>query len=102
MKKNIDTDLIDQLNRLLEKLHQTDGNNKSSIVFNIYENGSQHIDHVDNQYFYGDTYPKPQVTTGINEGPGIPDALNTDQAKALWKKTQDVGWVDENFQPIRM
>jgi hypothetical protein len=39
------------------------------------------------------------VTTDINEGSDIPDALNTEQAKVLWKKAQDVGWVDEDFQP---
>ena len=69
-----------------------------SPLLYIYEEGSQHIDHVDNQYIYTKT-PIPQVTTDINEGSDIPDALNTEQAKALWKKAQDVGWVDENFQP---
>ena len=46
MKFN-DDEIIALINRLLEKLHQADGDNKSSIVFNIYEKGSQHIDHVD-------------------------------------------------------
>ena len=25
--------------------------------------------------------------------------MNTEKAKVLWKKAQDVGWVDENYQP---
>ena len=61
MKFN-DDEIIALINRLLEKLHQADGDNKSSIVFNIYEKGSQHIDHVDNQYFYTKiilSYPMP-------------------------------------------
>ena len=32
---------------------------KGSIVFNIYKSGSQHVDHVENQYFYGKTHPVP-------------------------------------------
>ena len=51
-------DTLDLLNRLPEKLHQTDGNNPGSIVFNIYEKGSMHVDHVDTQNFYGDKWAK--------------------------------------------
>lgn len=85
-------------NKILRKLQKEYRRNSGNIVIYIYEEGSQHIDHVDNQYIYTKT-PIPQVTTDINEGSDIPDALNTEQAKALWKKAQDVGWVDENFQP---
>ena len=35
-------DTLDLFNRVLERLHQTDGNNPGSIVFNIYEKGSMH------------------------------------------------------------
>ena len=98
MKFN-DDEIIALINRLLEKLHQADGDNKSSIVFNIYEKGSQHIDHVDNQYFYTNNPKPPQVTTDIKDHSELPDALNTEKAKVLWKKAQDVGWVDENYQP---
>ena len=84
--------------KILKKLQKEYRRNSGNIVIYIYEEGSQHIDHVDNQYIYTKT-PIPQVTTDINEGSDIPDALNTEQAKALWKKAQDVGWVDENFQP---
>lgn len=51
-------DTLDLFNRLPEKLHQTDGNNPGSIVFNIYEKGSMHVDHVDHQHFYGDKWAK--------------------------------------------
>ena len=85
-------------NKILRKLQKEYRRNSGNIVIYIYEEGSQHIDHVDNQYIYTKT-PIPQVTTDINEGSDIPDALNTEQAKALWKKAQDAGWVDENYQP---
>ena len=53
-----DDEIVGLLNRLLEKLHQADGNNQGSIVLNIYEKGSLHVDHVDNQYLYGDKWVK--------------------------------------------
>ena len=51
-------DTLDLLNRVLERLHQTDGNNQGSTVINIYEKGSMHVDHVDHQHFYGDKWAK--------------------------------------------
>ena len=56
-----DDEIVGLLNRLLEKLHQADGNNQGSIVLNIYEKGSLHVDHVDNQYFYGDKWVKKKT-----------------------------------------
>ena len=53
-----DDEIVGLLNRLLEMLHQTDGNNQGSIVFNVYSSGSLHVDHVDTQNFYGDACPK--------------------------------------------
>ena len=51
-------DILDLLNRVLERLHQTDGNNQGSTVINIYEKGSLHVNHVDHQHFYGDKWAK--------------------------------------------
>ena len=53
-----DDEIVGLLNRLLEKLHQADSNHQGSIVLNIYEKGSLHVDHVDNQNFYGDKWVK--------------------------------------------
>jgi hypothetical protein len=53
---------LKELNRLLERLHQADYKLLGSIEINIYKPGSQHVDHVDNQYFYGDACPKPKKT----------------------------------------
>ena len=55
-----DDEIVALLNRLLEKLHQADSNNQGSTVINIYGKGSLHVDHVDNQNFYGDKWTERQ------------------------------------------
>jgi hypothetical protein len=30
----------------------------------------------------------------------LPEVLSTDKAMVLWKKAQEAGYVDENFQPL--
>ena len=97
---NNEEDTLDLLNRVLERLHQTDGNNQGSIVLNIYEKGSLHVDHVDHQNFYGDACPKPQKETEIENPPSLPPSLCAKQAIILWKKAQDAGYVDANYQPL--
>ena len=69
---------------------------KGSIVFNIYKSGSQHVDHVENQYIYGKTHPVPPCL-GREE---LPEVLRSEAAMALWKKARAAGYVDENFQPL--
>ena len=97
-----DDEIVGLLNRLLEMLHQTDGNNKGSIVFNVYSSGSLHVDHVDTQNFYGDACPKPQKEKekGKEDTPTLPPSLCTEQAMMLWRKAQRAGYVDEHYQPL--
>ena len=95
-----DDEIVGLLNRLLEKLHQADGNNQGSIVFNVYSSGSLHVDHVDTQNFYGDACPKPQKEKGNIDAPTLPPLLRTDKAMVLWQKAQDAGYVDANYQPL--
>ena len=99
-----DDEIVGLLNRLLEMLHQTDGNNKGSIVLNIYGKGSLHVDHVDTQNFYGDACPKPQIEKEKEkeneDTPTLPAALCTEQAMVLWRKAQAAGWIDDNYQPL--
>ena len=95
-----DDEIVALLNRLLEMLHQTDGNNQGSIVFNVYSSGSLHVDHVDTQNFYGDACPKPQKEKGNIDAPTLPPLLRTDKAMGLWQKAQDAGYVDANYQPL--
>ena len=99
-----DDEIVGLLNRLLEMLHQADGNNQGSIVFNVYSSGSLHVDHVDTQNFYGDACPKPQIEKekekGNEDTPTLPPSLCTEQAMALWQKAQDAGYVDANYQTL--
>ena len=95
-----DDEIVALLNRLPEKLHQADSNHQGSIVLNIYGKGSLHVDHVDNQNFYGDACPKPQKEKGNIDAPTLPPLLRTDKAMVLWQKAQDAGYVDANYQPL--
>ena len=97
-----DDEIVGLLNRLLEMLHQTDGNNQGGIVFNVYSSGSLHVDHVDTQNFYGDACPKPQKEKekGKEDTPTLPPSLCTEQAMMLWRKAQRAGYVDEHYQPL--
>ena len=51
-------DVLKMVNELLEQLHRKEKDHQGGIVFNIYEKGSLHVDHVDNQYLYGDKWVK--------------------------------------------
>ena len=62
-------EVLKKINQLLELLQQADSKQHGSVAFNIYEKGSLHVDHVDNQTFYGDTCPKPRKTSKGDETP---------------------------------
>ena len=85
---------LEELNRLLERLHQADYKALGSINVNIYKPGSQHVDKVENQYI-GYPVPSPVPTRGGE----LPDVLRTEAAMSLWQKAQRAGFVDENYQP---
>ena len=89
-----DPDNLEGLGELLpaEVLSKFNG----SININIYKPGSQHVDHVENQYIYGKTHPVPPCV-GRKE---LPEVLRSEAAMVLWKKAQDAGYVDDNFQPL--
>ena len=58
-------DVLKKLTDLLEQLHQAGHtNNGSKIEFVYVASGGQHVDHVDNQNFYGYTYAKPKTRKG--------------------------------------
>jgi len=89
-------EVLKKLNELLEQLHKADFPNRGGIVLNYYEKGSQHID---TQINIGDKVPgmPKDIKT---DAPVLPPQLSTEQAMALWKKAQDVGWIDANYQPL--
>ena len=96
-----DDELIALINRLLEELHQADGNNKKgSTVINIYGKGSQHVDKIEKQIIYTDASSKLVKDNKETPPPDLPPSLSTDEAMALWKKAQDAGYVDDNYQPL--
>ena len=64
MNFNNEQEVLDFFNRLLELLHQADLQIFGSHIQLVYvAPGGQHVDHVDNQYFYGDKYLKPSKTS---------------------------------------
>ena len=89
-------EVLKKLNELLEQLHKADFPNRGGIVINYYEKGSQHID---TQINIGDKMPVMPKNTKT-DAPVLPPQLSTEQAMALWKKAQDVGWIDANYQPL--
>ena len=68
-----------------EVLSKFNGN----IVFNIY---------------IGETLPRPlpkgRGENTIKDERALPEVLSTEAAMALWKKAQEAGYVDENYQPL--
>ncbi len=56
------------LNELLERMQQSDCTNQGSINIHVYKSGSQHVDHVDNQYFYGDKGAERQKDRKVAKG----------------------------------
>ena len=99
MIDNIDSDLIGQLNRLLEQLHQKGGNLFGSQITLIkVEKGAQYVSHIGSQVFGID---KPDVPTKDRSTPTeLPEPLATPEAMALWRKAQQAGYVNEHFQPL--
>ena len=102
MNKNKNDDLIDQLNRLLEWLHQSDGQHIGSHITLIkVEKGAQYVNHIGSQVFNTD---KSDVSAKDHsptlEPPELPEPLATPEAMALWKKAQQAGYVNEHFQPL--
>jgi hypothetical protein len=99
MIDNIDSDLIGQLNRLLEQLHQKGGNLFGSQITLIkVEKGAQYVSHIGSQVFGID---KPDVPTkDRSTSAELPEPLATPEAMALWRKAQQAGYVNEHFQPL--
>ena len=94
-------EILELINRLLERLHQTDGDNESShFSFNYIAPGAQYVNRIDTQIFGADKSQKPKpASSSTNEPPQLPEPLATDEAMVLWEKAQKAVWVDENFQP---
>ena len=102
MTNNNDNDLVDQINRLLEWLHQSDGQHIGSHITLIkVEKGAQYVNHIGSQVFNTD---KSDVSAKDHsptlEPPELPEPLATPEAMVLWQKAQLAGYVNEHFQPL--
>ena len=70
------------------------------IVLNIFESGSQHVDHIENQYV-GNLKPNNPLLTSPRGGKNdLPEALATEEAMKIWQKVQDAGYIDTHYQPL--
>ena len=94
-------EILELINRLLERLHQTDEDKESSPINLTYvAPGAQYVNRIDTQIFGADKSQKPKpASSSTNEPPQLPAPLATDEAMVLWRKAQKAGLVDENFQP---
>ena len=94
-------DILELINRLLERLHQTDEDKESSPINLTYvAPGAQYVNRIDTQIFGADKSQKPKpASSSTSEPPQLPEPLATDEAMVLWRKAQQAEWVDENFQP---
>ena len=90
-------DVLKKVNELLERVHRADKDHQGSPVINIYGKGSQHID---NQINIGKTHPDPPCLGREKSAGDLANELTTDKAIGLWKKAQEAGYVDENYQPL--
>lgn len=104
MTNNNDNDLVDQINRLLEWLHQSDGQHGSHITLIKVERGAQYFNHVGSQVFNTDksdvSAKDHSPTIEPPEPPELPEPLATPEAMVLWQKAQLAGYVNEHFQPL--
>lgn len=92
---------LKELNRLLERLHQADYKLLGNIEINIYKPGSQHVDHVDNQYFYGEACPKPKKTPKESDA-SAKEIFNADTPlSALFRENhhEELKTVIESWRP---
>ena len=92
---------LKELNYLLERLHQADYKLLGSIEINIYKPGSQRVDHVDNQYFYGDACPRPKKTPK-EENASTTERFSKDTPlSALFRKNrhEELRKVIESWRP---
>ena len=104
MNNNNNEEAIDFINRLLERLHQADFTNHGSHNINVIyvASGGQHVEtQINVETRPQQTHPDPPCL-GREKGTGVafPEALSTERAMVLWKKAQDAGYVDANYQPL--
>ena len=96
-------DVLKMVNELLEQLHRKEKDHQGGIVFNIYEKGSLHVDHVDTQNFYGDKWIKAlQNKVVTDEQPPAEPVFDKDTPlSALFRENhhEELKTVIESWRP---
>ena len=103
MKIDNNEEALDFINRLLERLHQADFTNHGSKIEVVYvASGGQHVETQINlgAYHHPQASPQPSPKGKGDERELLPERLRTKDAMVLWKKAQDAGYVDANYQPL--
>ena len=97
MNINNDEEVLGLLNRLLEQVHQAGVNKIETLVF--VAPGAQYVNHIDTQVF-GERQQQDITSGKPVKDTLLPPELSTPKAMALWKKAQQAGYVDANYQPL--
>ena len=94
-------DVLKKLNELLARLHQADHTNHGSTVINIYEKGSLHVDHVDNQNFYNDSGLRPMKTPKTKDAPATKTFDQDTPLSALFRDNhhEELRMVIDSWRP---
>ena len=99
-------EVLKLLNQLLETVHRAEGNDKhgSKIEFVYVASGGQHVETQINVGPHpgppkGREKPLPSPLQKERES-SLPEVLGTKEAMARWKKAQNAGWIDDNYQPL--
>ena len=81
-----DEDIFNFINRLLGMQQSDDNNNKGCNFTLVYVIGDKAL----------------EVLKGKNKGVAnaLPPELSTPKAMELWRKAQQAGYVEDNFQPL--
>ena len=102
MNLNTEDEVLDFLSRLLERLQQAGGDNHSGspLTFVYVAKGGQNVDHVDNQYFYGDKYLKQSNSS--SQGVSTTAHFSDDTPlSSLFRKTrhEELRKIIESWRP---
>lgn len=92
-----DEEALDYFNRLLERLHQAGNGFGGNMTFVYVAKGAQHVGNIQTQNVYVERRQEP---IKINGPQILPNELNTETAMIIWRKAQDAGYIDENYQPL--
>jgi hypothetical protein len=98
----LSADALERLKEVLKLSREAGANSHGSKIELVYvASGGQHVE---TQINIGATSPPNPLSKGRGGMKAteyaLPEALCTEKAIILWKKAQDAGWIDANYQPL--